>query len=354
MPVKLSTEQQNVYRQIREFLTTPTPRRPFFTVSGLAGSGKSTLLAQLARDIPHAQVCAFTGKAASVLSRKIGVQAKTIHSTIYNFLGLNDDGDPIFRDKIETGEWAKRIVLLDEHSSVGTYLAADLLNTGARVVPFGDPGQLPPVKDNQFFAGPADATLYTIHRQALDSPIIRQAHNVRSGQPYQADGEAFQVVRHITQDQALSADIVLCWRNATRKLLNGYVRQYRGLDPAAPPQPGEPVMCLRNDHTQAILNGAIYTVIEYGRSKQLLLENERGQRISVKTAFEDIDPPPDPDDRKTVPFALAYAATVHKAQGSEWDRIILVDEYNTSRDRERWLYTGISRAAKSIIVQRCV
>jgi len=63
---------------------------------------------------------------------------------------------------------------------------------------------------------------------------------------------------------------------------------------------------------------------------------------------------PDPDDRKTVPFALAYATTVHKAQGSEWDKIILVDEYNTSRDRERWLYTGISRAAKSIIVQRCV
>jgi len=52
----------------------------------------------------------------------------------------------------------------------------------------------------------------------------------------------------------------------------------------------------------------------------------------------------------TTAFDFGYALTVHKAQGSEWDKVALFDEYH--RDgRNAWCYTGISRAAKSIVVQ---
>ncbi len=48
-------------------------------------------------------------------------------------------------------------------------------------------------------------------------------------------------------------------------------------------------------------------------------------------------------------FALAYAATVHKAQGSEWPRVLVIDEFD-SEDRARWLYTAITRASDEVVI----
>ena len=47
------------------------------------------------------------------------------------------------------------------------------------------------------------------------------------------------------------------------------------------------------------------------------------------------------------PFGLAYAITVHKAQGSEWPRVTILDEF-TGEDRRRWLYTAITRASREV------
>jgi ATP-dependent exoDNAse (exonuclease V) alpha subunit len=56
------------------------------------------------------------------------------------------------------------------------------------------------------------------------------------------------------------------------------------------------------------------------------------------------------DDDFTSAFDFGYCLTVHKSQGSEWDKVLLIDE-NHKVERRRWLYTGLTRAAKSIIVQ---
>jgi exodeoxyribonuclease-5 len=49
-------------------------------------------------------------------------------------------------------------------------------------------------------------------------------------------------------------------------------------------------------------------------------------------------------------FDFGYAMTVHKSQGSEWDRVILIDEYYKKQERTSWVYTAITRAAKEIII----
>jgi exodeoxyribonuclease-5 len=55
--------------------------------------------------------------------------------------------------------------------------------------------------------------------------------------------------------------------------------------------------------------------------------------------------------RESDEFDYGYALTVHKAQGSQWDHVVLFDESWAFREnRERWLYTGVTRAAKSLTV----
>lgn len=346
----LTEEQKVVFDQVEQFISDPHPAKQWFSFHSLAGCGKTFLLCALARK-HHCVLAAYTGKAASVITRKSGILASTIHSALYNYIGLDEETDqPRFMDKIEAGEWHGKLMLVDEDSMLDEWIAEDILKTGCKLVTSGDPGQLPPVRGKQFFRD-GDAELKTIHRQAWDSPIIRQAYNVRYNGVYENDGPDFQVCRNIRGEDVLEADIILCWRNATRISLNRMVRSWKGLGGVA--KAGEPVMCLKNDHKAGILNGAIYTLLEdhVGTTGRITIENERGEVRYLKSAWiEDIEPRYPSEAHN--PFAFAYCATVHKSQGSEWDKVVLVDEYNQQNDRNRWAYTGISRAAKSIIVKQ--
>lgn len=356
--IELSEEQLACEQRVHAFLADPNPPKPYFNVQGLAGCGKSTALAKIARSLgPRAIMGAYTGKAASVLSRKTGLQASTIHGAIYRFEGesWNDLGEHEleFSEKITANAWSRRVFLLDESSMVPDDLARDLLSTGIRVVTAGDPGQLRPVKGSAYFRDP-DFTLQEIRRQAWDSPIIRQAHRMRFDGTYGPDGDAFRVERYIGVEDLLAADIVLCWRNATRRNLNALIRAHKGMSLGCAAA-GEPVMALKNNHRDAVLNGAIYTLAEphFPNANSICVKNERGETVDVYGYLEGMDEAPeDGGENWITPFAFAYAATVHKFQGSEADRVILVDEYDRADERREWMYTGITRAAKSIIVQR--
>ena len=346
---ELTDEQQAVFDEALAFVRAPHVDRPYFLYEALAGSGKTVVLSKLARALRGATMCAFTGKAASVLSRKSGMQATTIHSAIYQFAGETDDGDLLFDAKVEDGDWHGHVALVDESGTVDTDLARDLLATGCRVVACGDPGQLKPVRGERYFRDP-NAVLRTVHRQAWDSPIVRQAHRVQATGFYAADGDAFRVERFVERDDILTADVILCWRNATRSNLNHLKRAHLGLA-GAPVMAGEPLMCLRNDHKRGLLNGAVYpSLIDRRPWDPVVVTNERGSEVEVEGRIEDLEPPS--TDRKVLPFCFGYAATVHKFQGSEADMVILVDEYDRTDDRTSWLYTGLTRAAKAVIVQR--
>jgi exodeoxyribonuclease-5 len=74
----------------------------------------------------------------------------------------------------------------------------------------------------------------------------------------------------------------------------------------------------------------------------------------LKAAFENLEEEIPWSTRKRYDeFDFGYALTVHKAQGSQWNNVVLFDESFAFRDtRERWLYTAITRAAETLTVVR--
>ena len=341
---------------LRAFITSD---RQQLKMRGLAGTGKTTLLASVAREFPNAELVAFTGKAASVLRAKCGLAARTLHSLFYRLADkVKDEKSGRIRmrwaRRHRPGSMTGRIVLLDECSMIDQWTARDLLRTGAKVIACGDPGQLPPVMGRQFFAN-ADCTLTEVHRQALESPIVRQAHCVRTTGSYRPDGDAFRVVGRVSDSDLVDADVALCWTNQTRHALNRRIRALR--DCTMPhPMAGEPVLCLKNAAEFNIYNGCVYRLTRdfLPGDATMWLEVE-GEEIGIEGAvflgehrrIEDTD-----EDDATSAFNFGYALTVHKSQGSEWPSVVLVDECRRSDLRRKWLYTGITRASERIIVQR--
>lgn len=351
--ITLTDEQEAASNMIFEYLGDQEPGQ--FSMQGYAGSGKTTVLAEVAADLPNAILCTLTGKAASVLRRKTGLQVSTIHAAFYQLTEVDKDkrGRAVLRFDVshKRGELASKIVLIDESSMLNHEMARDIINTGAKIVACGDPGQLPPISGARYFSH-ANVTLQTIHRQALESPIIRQAHRVRNGQHYLDDGEEFQVLkRGLTDDEIIKAEVILCHTNATRYAANLHARNVRGLIQPNP-QTGEPVMCLKNAQQFNIFNGAVYTLM------RPFLEGDCDIWIDVDGLETKIPWVIFNDIRSAVPdhvepltsFDFGYAMTVHKAQGSEWDNVVLIDEYFRRLERESWLYTGLTRAAKQILV----
>jgi ATP-dependent exoDNAse (exonuclease V) alpha subunit len=243
-------------------------------------------------------------------------------------------------------------VLLDESSMIGDDIGRDLLATGAKVIACGDPGQLPPVREQQFFRR-ADVTLIEIHRQALESSILRQAHAVRSGGSYAADGPCIRVAPDGTDDDLRDVDVVLCWTNRTRDHMNAKCRRVRGYWQLTP-QVGEPVVCLKNASQYGIFNGATYTLLQpfLEADTSIVLDVDSVAMEIPRVTFRGIPSALGNDVEATTAFDFGYAMTVHKAQGSEWDSVVLVDEYRRYEQRKEWLYTGITRAAERILIVR--
>ena len=341
--IALDGEQQQAQAQIETFIGKAEPSA-YFVLHGLAGTGKTSVLAHVARERATV-LCCPTGKAATVLARKTGIPCATLHHLLY-VPDEQPDGRLAWIKRCAPGEMAGALVLVDEASMVNETLAADLLETGAVVIAAGDPGQLPPVEGKAFFDC-ADFTLNEIRRQAADSPIIRQAHRVRQGLPYQDDGEAFRVIRERSDQNYDWADIVLCWRNETRHKINRFLRARRGIHPNAPPQAGEPVICLKNARELGIMNGETFVLAKHfdpAASVVQLADGPRIERAWFEPHHDALEPP-----RGRIGFGLAYAITVHKAQGSEWSRVLIIDEFAyAGADRLRWAYTAITRASEAV------
>jgi ATP-dependent exoDNAse (exonuclease V) alpha subunit len=352
MSVTLSDEQEQAMAAIDAFVADSTQK--YFVLHGLAGTGKTTLLAHVAQQYDYAALCCPTGKAASVIRRRTGLPAQTIHSYFYRLKEKIKDkaGHEVLVFEPIDINLRSGLVLLDESSMISDVLANDILRTGAGVIACGDPGQLPPVKGEQFFCR-ADFTLREIHRQALESPIIRQAHRVREGRRYMADGDAFRVAADGTDADLLNADVVLCWTNNTRNHMNGKCRRIRGYWQSYP-QPDEPLVCLKSAAQYGVFNGGIYSLLEPFRQSDTSITLDVDGTVTTipNVNFRGVTSSLKPGVEATTSFDFGYRMTVHKAQGSEWDSVVLIDEYNRTDFRREWLYTGVTRAAQRILVVR--
>ena len=337
-----------------------------FRMFGYAGTGKTTLAKQIAEDISGTVAfAAYTGKAALMLRSKGCRGASTIHSMIYRPREDEEEGVPSFSLNRQGSAADADLIVIDECSMVDEDLGRDLLSFGKPVLVLGDSAQLPPVKGGGFFTeAEPDVMLTEVHRQAADNPIIHMSMQVRAGQRLSLGqyGES-RVVRRsdIGAPSVMQADQVLVGINKTRRAYNGRMRELLG-HRGAQPEVGEKLVCLRNDKKKGLLNGGTFTVAK--------LHQSRGAKYSMSVTPEDeadrkavrIGVLPEfftgredsllPDARReSDQFDFGYALTVHKAQGSQWDEVMLFDESFAFREhRDRWLYTGLTRAAKKITI----
>lgn len=367
-----SPQQEAAIKAVRDWLADKKGPQ-VFRLFGYAGTGKTTLAKELAAGVKGSVLYAcFTGKAAQVLRTKGCEGASTIHSLIYTPRDSKEAGKPKFKLNRDSAAALADLLIIDEVSMVGEELAKDLLSFRKRVLVLGDPAQLPPVKGEGFFINSIpDVMLTEVHRQAAENPIIRMSMDVREGRGLQV-GEygTSRVIRRdsIGRDEmrelVLGADQLLCGRNMTRQTYNARIRHLRGhAGSAAPHHPveGERLVCLRNNRLNGVLNGSLWEATKV---------KAEGPRIEMRV--KSIDDPTLPQTEVAVreefftgteqrlswdvlkgmdQFTFGHALTVHKSQGSQWDNVILFDESPVFReDREKHLYTGITRAAERVTV----
>jgi len=329
--------------------------------------GKTTLARHVAEGAQGGTAfAAFTGKAAMVMRANGCHGATTIHALIYR-ASEGADGAPTFTLNADGPASRAGLIVIDECSMVDEELARDLLTFGKPILVLGDPFQLPPVKGGGFFTeSQPDVMLTEIHRQAEDNPIIRLSQVVRSGGELRhgAYGET-RIVRRNEIDAAavMAADQVLVGVNRTRRAYNRRLRELNGFEGPLPRE-GDRLVCLRNDRAKGLINGGLWRVEALGGVKKdfvrlTLRSEDESHRQPVKAAvlkafFEGTDGELGFAARRASDeFDYGYALTVHKAQGSQWDHVMLFDESFAFREhRARWLYTGLTRAAKRLTVVR--
>ncbi len=375
--MQFSPQQDEALRAVATWLKAGRPQ--LFRLFGYAGTGKTTLARYFAEHVDgQVQFAAFTGKAAQVLRSKGATNARTIHSLIYRPRGEEAVEDettgktsmsPTFSLNRQSPIAKAALVVIDECSMVDEQLGRDLMSFGTPILVLGDPGQLPPISGGGFFTEQEpDFLLTEIHRQARDNPIIRMALDVREGRDlaYGDYGGARVIGKdEVTQDLVLDADQVLVGTNRNRRRYNRRLRELKGFT-ADYPQAGDKLVCLRNDPAKGLLNGSLWKVMTASRETvkpgiNLLVSPEEDDpdrgvaKIKLlKAAFEDAEAEiPWQQKRRFDDFDYGYALTVHKAQGSQWNDVVLFDESWAFKDtRERWLYTAITRAAERLTIVR--
>ena len=357
-----TSEQDNALKQVAAWLKTPKSAQ-IFRLFGFAGTGKSTLARYLAENVDGSVAfAAFTGKAALVMRSKGCKDARTIHSLIYRPTDSESE-DPTFILNDDSDVVHAKLIVIDECSMVDETLGNDLLSFGKKILVLGDPAQLPPISGGGFFTNAdPDVMLEQVHRQACDDPIIKLSMTIREGKKIAlGDYGSTRVVRRHSLDPSwvTSADQVLVGLNKTRRAYNHRLRQLRGFS-GDMPQSGEKLVCLRNNRKKGLLNGALFTVKSVGQQRKgkirLLVCPEddagaRAQRVAMVPEFfiNNESEIPYSMRKDSDEFDYGYALTVHKAQGSQWDNVTLFDESFAFRENSlRWLYTGVTRAAKSL------
>ncbi|MCM1545935.1 MAG: AAA family ATPase [Clostridiales bacterium] len=400
----LNADQTAADRKISDWFFNGT--KQFFVLSGYAGTGKTALLKHVVKetlkldDTFSAAFVTPTGKAATVLIKN-GVAACTVHRLIYQSQITEQEVEVngkkikverlIFRRR-ENIDKAIKLIVLDEASMVSDDVLADVANFGVKVLLCGDNAQLPPVEGFNSFLKNPDYTLTQIVRQQQDNPIIRLSELAREGKPipFGHYGEQAFVIygrkfAGFQRERLLKrSDQIICGLNKTRAKINEKMRRILGFEGL--PQNGDKLICTLNNWETFIdgearfnlVNGIIGTAVEpfYDYSQHMgftqfkpdFLDANCPEALPFDTGiFEDGEyrykhgdtfAKFDGDGEPTGVFTLnrfeyGYCISCHKAQGSEFDNVIIFDEsFAFKEDKNRWLYTALTRARKKLILIR--
>ena len=383
---------------LKEILNRHKNGEKYTVISGFAGTGKSTLvkfaIAALGVEDTKVAYATYTGKAAEVLRKKGNAGACTLHKLLYDHRPLPGGG--FWR--LPKTSLDVSIVVVDEVSMVPQYMIDLLHKHRVYIIYLGDPFQLPQIDKSQAnnLLDHPHVFLDEIMRQAAESEIIQLTMKIRGGEKidYMRGKEVIVLPqKELTTGCLTWADQILVATNATRQNINNQVRQILGYEGL--PQDGERMICLRNywedinDDGEALVNGTtgiIKNPFESFRRIPKFIKNDRhdlpiiqgdfyadGSDIPFKSVEMDKDMitkgQPCIDWRvayqlgrlketygNLIPreFAYAYAVTCHKAQGSEWNKVLVIEEtFPFDRtEHARWLYTAATRASEKLVLSR--
>ena len=371
-------------------------KEKYTCISGYAGSGKSTLVKFIVRSLPGIDpekdvvYATFTGKAAQVLLKKGNKNVSTLHKLLFESLPRPDG--TWYRKPVERIPY--KIVVIDEVSMVPDSMIKQLFKYSCYVIALGDPFQLPPVTkdDANTLLDKPHVFLNEIMRQAQESEIIRVSMDIREGKDLSLlDGKEVKIFdkSQFTTDMMLWADQVLVGTNATRINLNNVMRDMLGR--SGGPQEGDKVICLKNewdilaDNEDPLVNGTIGflknpypTYVSFPRylgghrfdvlqsdfvtdggalftdinmDKKMIMTGEKC--CDWKTAYA-IGRNKEHCWKLPKEFTYGYAITCHKAQGSQWDKVLIVEEKFPfdKTEHARWLYTAVTRAVDRAVIIR--
>ena len=406
----LAEDQEKIHDEIigelKKFFNFEFSNDQFeITIGGYAGTGKTYLISELRKSIksilPYARIAfaTFTGKASSVLKSKLlnnncffrTDYCGTIHGLIYAPKFSYDK----LSNKMVIIEWVKLvdleydIIIIDEASMVSREIYEDLKSYGIPIIFVGDHGQLPPISATAFnLMDNLTYSLSTIKRQALDNPIIKLSMDIRNGKEipfgfFDDNNKSVFKIKWKTKDcnrifenvDFKNQDVLtLCAFNKTRVAVNKIIRKLLDFN-RDEPYPGERIICLRNNHTSKIMNGQLATVLFlkyayknfYNITLQMdgfddpyngLVYNKSFNVENYGDIFEIIKSKSFISSVKKTGynqadfFDFGYVTTVHKSQGSEYDKIILFQEmgYWDTDYKKRWLYSAVTRAKNKLMI----
>ncbi|MHB8070195.1 MAG: SF1B family DNA helicase RecD2 [Desulfobaccales bacterium] len=347
-------------------------------ITGGPGTGKTTIVScilDLYKGLgSRVLLMAPTGRAAKRLSEATGGEATTIHRAL-EFSPQTGGFRRTPQDPLKA-----QVVVVDETSMVDTYLMHHLLRAvpaGARLILVGDAHQLPAVgpgnvlKDLMASGVIQVAHLTQIYRQARESLIVVNAHRINQGEfPVLPKylGKTDFVFLELEEPQALQQRLLdLVAQELPRRYGFNSLKDLQVISPmhrgplgiqtlnhllqerlngrseawvwaGRTFRRGDKVMQLRNNYYKEIFNGDIGQVIGVGGETGQLLVNFDGRVI-----------PYDQGEREEI--TLAYAITVHKAQGNEFPAVLMVlTTHHFLLLQRNLLYTGITRGRRLVIL----
>ena len=354
-------------------------RSKVMVITGGPGVGKTTIVNSILQILAAKAVtlllCAPTGRATKRMKEATGMEAKTIHRM------LEIDPKSFGFKRNEESPLECDLLVVDESSMVDISLMHSLLKAvpdHAAVLIVGDIDQLPSVGPGQVLAdiigsGAISVVRLTeVFRQAAQSKIITSAHRINQGQIpdlTKPDGESdFYFVPAEDPDQAVTRILDLVRNRIPKRFGMDPIRDIQVLCPmnrggvgarslnielqaalnpsgdnkverfGATFAPGDKVMQIENDYDKEVYNGDIGYVEGVDLNEGELTASFDGRTVTY--LFGELDT-----------LVLAYAATIHKSQGSEYPAVVIpVLTQHYAMLQRNLLYTGITRGKRLVVI----
>lgn len=360
-------------------------------ITGKAGTGKTTILRGIVevikrneKEFPEYFTCALSGKASQRIQESTGLTSSTIH----RLLGWDSENNGFGFNHNNT--LPKGVVVLDEGSMVNTYIGNALISavsTGSKLIILGDDEQLEAIGAGNLFKDILNsgvipvAILTQVHRQALKSGILSTANTVRDGIQFNgSDNYESRVIGELKDlyfkpyaKPEKVKDSVLKACRQYKKTKNYDIMNFQVIVPMK--NRGELCTKVLNVELQRIFNDNHNDDIFLERNGyefhkgDKIIQNGNNYDVNVFNGTLGIIKNVDANAKKieidfigaeeTIVYTsdqlnqieLAYALTVHRCQGSQFDNVVIGIDYSSYIMLSRQLlYTALTRASKLCIL----